>query len=153
VREPEVGALLFWGYGFELERLRAQLRIALPQAPACSSWGLLSALAKAFLANEDDILKAPMHDDVYALLEECHAAYKSSNSAKGLIRNSLPIYVAEPVIAAICVARRMALPPLPAILEKEFKREPTKRIQFMTIRGTSGGIFFMRPDHDGGEAQ
>jgi hypothetical protein len=131
-------AVLFWGYGHELERLR--IRPEDIEAPRCESWDLLSAIVHA--ENPDQSAATPVKDKrLVDLLRRIFELYKEANNVKGLIRNSLPIYVAEPVLAGIALADRFNIPAISSVLEEESKRK-VRRIQKMIIRGTSGALFF-----------
>lgn len=133
------GALLFWGYASDLQRIR--LKPSDLEAPSCESWDLLCAISSAYQnssAPRDAIKNA---DELFELLRTFHELYRSGNTTRGLIRNSLPLYVAEPALVAWCVAQGKHPPALAAMLDAEYNKK-VRRIQRMTIRGTAGALHF-----------
>jgi hypothetical protein len=132
---------IFWGYKSDLERLRIDPKKM--NAAEWEAWDLLGAIAIAsWPAPLPPETKPPDADEVFRLLKSAFDLYRGS-STKGLIRNSLPLYVAEPVLAGWCVAEMRPLPDLEAILENEFNKK-ARRVQRMIIRGTSGALFFTK---------
>jgi hypothetical protein len=133
---------LFWGYRSDLERMR--LKPSDIEARDCEAWDLLSAIASAYCGTER-LSRATIQsvDEVVSLLQRIFDLYKEGNATRGLIRNSLPLYIAEPVLAGWCVAEGRQLPDLGAILEAEYKKK-VRRVQKMIIRGTAGALFFSR---------
>ena len=73
-------------------------------------------------------------DRLFDLLKRIFALYEDANNVKGLIQSSLPIYVAEPVLAGIAFADRLDFPTISSVLEGESKRK-VRRVQQMIIRG------------------
>lgn len=133
---------VFWGYQSDLERLRINPDSV--RAAHWEAWDLLNSIALAARAATDrPPASPPTADDVFDLLRWAFELYRSGNTAKGLIRNSLPLYVAEPVLVGSCVAEGRAIPDLRAILTAEFHKK-ARRVQKMIIRGTAGALFFTK---------
>lgn len=131
---------IFWGYGSDLQRMR--LEPSKIDASDCEAWDLLNAIAGAFCGNApSSIAVAPESDEIFSLLRRSYGLYKEGSSSKGLIRNSFPLYVAEPVLAGWCVGEARQLPDLDNILEGEYTKK-VRRVQKMIIRGTAGALFF-----------
>jgi hypothetical protein len=132
---------LFWGYGSDLERMR--LRPNDIEAHSCEGWNLLSAIAKAY-GGRDVSTQATARDvdELFSVLRRIYELYKEGSAMKGLIRNSLPIYVAEPVLAGYYLAEGRQPPDLSAILAEEYKQK-VRRVQKTSIRGTSGALSFL----------
>jgi hypothetical protein len=143
-RTPE-GAAAFWGYTSELARVRISPSKLDPARPdeACESWDLLAALHKAYVPSRKPQGTHLSDDQFMDFLLQLFNHYRRVRSDKSLIRNALPLYVAEPVLAAWCAATHRPLPPLHAFLRREDARR-TRRVQKMTIRGTIGSLYFMR---------
>jgi len=133
-------AVMFWGYETELQKLRIEPKDL--GARICEPWDLLGSIADA-MAVENKLSSPPNGDETIEFLRGVFKMYKETNPARELIRNSLPLYVAEPVLAAWCVATGRRLPALRQILEREYKSKGARRVQQMIIRGTSGALFFM----------
>jgi len=140
-RTPEVGAAVFWPYASELAKLRIQP--AQLGAPTFEAWDLLSALGRAYVPASQKEGPAMDADEVVEFLRQVSDLYRGARADKSLIRNALPLYVAEPVLAGWCAAHERPLPSLGQILDLEFRR-PKRRVQKMIIRGTVGSLYFMR---------
>src|SRR6202040_1732875 len=98
------------------------------------AWDLLSAIARvSFAESGPPAGAAPNADAVFNLLQESFVLYRKGSSSKGLIRNSLPLYIAEPVLIGWCVAESRAVPDLTSILSAEFQKK-SRRVQKMIIR-------------------
>lgn len=146
VRRTPDGAAVFWGYTSELAKVRitpTKLDPSDSDASPRESWDLLAALHAAYAASGKSAKRKQSADDLISFLKEVFTLYRQARKDKSLIRNTLPLYVAEPVLAAWCAVQRRPLPPLRDILDTEF-RKPKRRVQSMLIRGTSGSLYFMR---------
>jgi hypothetical protein len=141
---PNHPALAFWGYGPELEHIRLRLQLRLEGIPEPVSWDLLGAINAAFLSAGPGATPVPNDEEVVRLLQVFFEQYGKLNITKSLIRNSLPLYVAEPALAGFLTSAGQPTPDLPGILQREYIRQDQKRIQKMIIRGTAGALFFMR---------
>jgi hypothetical protein len=140
----ERAALFFWGYKSDLDILNLKLHTKI-EACDCEAWDLLKAIGRAYsLSGPSRSVEALDADGVVELLQQTFELYREGHSSKGLIRNSLPLYIAEPVLASWCVSEAHDLPDLRTILEEEYGKESHRRVQLMNIRGTAGALFFMR---------
>lgn len=132
------GPFIFWPYPNELLALR--IRPEEVGAPAISSWQVLCAVAKGL----NGITTAPMDSNgekTLDLLLRLQHLYREGNLDKGSIRHQLPLYIAQPCLVAISCSGSSPIPPLPQILEAEFKK-PKRRVNLVNIRGTEGGLAF-----------
>ncbi len=90
-------AALFWGYRSDLERIHLKPdKLGLGDFD-CEAWDLLCAIADSHRGNAaSPRAETSNPDELFAFLRRTYDLYKEGNSSKGLIRNSLPLYVAEP---------------------------------------------------------
>lgn len=136
-------AVLFWGYKSDLDIVNLKLQTKI-EACDCEAWDLLCAIGRAHdYSGSFSVVPALDSDEIIDFLQNTLALYREGNSSKGLIRNSLPLYIAEPVLAAWCISEAHQMPDLSAILEEEYGKEQHRRVQLMNIRGTAGALFFM----------
>jgi len=133
---------LFWGYTSNLRRIRIEPKQL--SSEGCEAWDLLIAISQGY-SPESKTSPARMdpYPDVVDFLADVFRLYRKARTDKALIRNSLPMYIAEPVLVAWCVAQGVSIPPLHDTLEREFKKQTRRRVQKMKIRDTAGALFFM----------
>ncbi len=137
----ERSCILYWGYKSDLDRIRVDpSKIS---AISFEEWDLISQISKAYKGETSVGTQKLSDDQLYKLFLKMHQLYREASSSRGSIRNSLPLYIAEPILAAYCVAKNIRLPDINAYLKKEFTR-PVRRIQRMIIRGTLGALYFMK---------
>lgn len=134
-------SILFWGYKSDLTRIRVDLDKL--NAKPCEAWDLLGAIALGYLCFAPPSESSMPAGEVVDFLESIFQLYKTARKDKTLIRHSLPLYVAEPVLVSWFVAQERSVPPLYEILEEEFKKRERRRVQKMMIRDTIGALFFM----------
>lgn len=138
----DAGCYIFWPYSKDLAKLQVTPKDI--GAPDLSPWLLLCTIAEgingvevaAFVENKD-------YTQIVDLLQEFHRLYREGNTTLGRIRHQLPLYIAEPCVAAIYSATAQNIPPLPQIIDAE-TRKHIRRIHKIFITGTEGGIFFSK---------
>jgi len=105
-------------------------------------WQIICATAKGLTGAEVGTFSAKaQYKEVLELLVHFQKLYKDGNVDKGSIRHQLPLYLAQPCLAAVACAAGETIPPLPEILEGEFKK-PKRKVNLVNIRGTEGGLAF-----------
>lgn len=131
------GVFLFWPYERDLRRL--QIDPAALGSRALSEWDVLTSIAASRYGLPVAAADTQQTEHLIKRFRDLHRLYKEGNRVAGTIRHLLPLYVAQPVVVASCVARNTAVPPIPALIASELV-SPERTIQFGNIRGTEGGI-------------
>jgi hypothetical protein len=137
---PAQGPFIFWPYEVEL----AALKIGAEQMDSArvSRWNLLVSIAKGLYgASQEEFIVDFDYAGVLDELAVFHELYREGSSHKGTIRHQLPLYIAQPCVAAVHTARDGIVPPLPKIIDKEIRGQ-SRRIDLTHIRGTEGALVF-----------
>jgi len=127
------GGFALWPYDFEVVQVRLDGRSPV----RADSWDLLSAVHDAFSLRSN--AQCVEGEGLFDLVRSIYEAYRASSRALGMIRNQLPLYVLKPTLVAMSAASGNALPNLFDFLHAEV-RDPRRRINKVSIRGTEGAI-------------
>lgn len=132
----------FWPYGYELRRMGIppdEIGVA-----DNSAWRLLAMLVDLFVPRRASSRSTSAKADREHILSDLSRAqhlYRTV-SRRGVIRHDLPLFIAEPALAFWMKRRGQELPDLREFLRSEFARKD-RRVDFVMIRGTEGGLRLM----------
>lgn len=133
---------ILWPYSKDLLKLQLQPKDI--GAPSISPWLLLCTIAEGISGVEvSPYGENKDYTQIIDLLQEFHKLYREGNTNLGRIRHQLPLYIAEPCIAALYSANLESIPPLTQIIDAE-TRKYVRRIHKIFITGTEGGISFSK---------
>src|SRR6266540_1438058 len=136
--KPSNNAFVFWPYSHDLLALRIDPKVI--GAPALTSWSVLCAIAKGTQNVEPEEYRSNGgYGEVLDTLQGFQKLYKEANATLQSLRHQLPLYVAQPALVGFACANGQPIPPLSQVLDAE-TRKPKRRVNFVNIRGTEGGI-------------
>jgi hypothetical protein len=123
------------------------LRLRLPpsdlQTPALKSWDFVAAIARGYCGVEIPEYTDAGRDDLAKLLADLFSVYRTTNTDRAVLKNQLPIYVAEPAAVFSLGLAQGRVHNVDSFIRSETRRQD-RRFEFMNIRGTEGGIAFRK---------
>lgn len=132
----------FWPYPFQLQRLN--LSPADITAPDITPWHVASNISQIVSRQGKEPVPYSRELGREELLDLIQKAYQRflQISPRGVLRHELPLFIAEPVLSWWIVEAGRPPPDLREFLRQELRR-PDRALDFITIRGTEGGLRLM----------